>query len=67
VKDVGHSVKCAEDVGAKLQIGEVVLKHLKEAQKEGRPLDSSSLYGVLRREAGLDFETDFVKTRDGIQ
>ncbi|KAI6778551.1 6-phosphogluconate dehydrogenase family protein [Emericellopsis cladophorae] len=67
VKDVGHGVKCAEDVGAKLHIGEIVLAHLKEARKEERPLDSSSLYGVLRREAGLDFATDFVEKRDGVQ
>ncbi|ETS76657.1 hypothetical protein PFICI_12044 [Pestalotiopsis fici W106-1] len=30
-----------------------------------RPLDSTSLFGVVRQESGLDFETDFVKERDG--
>ena len=64
LKDVGHGVRCAESVGAKLHVGEVALGHLEEASQESRPLDSSSLYGVLRRQAGLDFETDFVKERD---
>ena len=29
-----------------------------------RALDSSSLYGVVRQDAGLDFRTDLVKKRD---
>lgn len=68
VKDVGHGVKCAGDVGVRLEIGEVVLGHLREADRyaveEKRKLDSSSLYGVVRRDAGLDFETELVKERD---
>ena len=30
----------------------------------GRTLDSSSLYGIVRRDAGLAFETKLVKERD---
>uniref|UniRef100_A0A8H7NCA8 6-phosphogluconate dehydrogenase NADP-binding domain-containing protein n=1 Tax=Bionectria ochroleuca TaxID=29856 RepID=A0A8H7NCA8_BIOOC len=67
LKDVAHGVRCAEDAGARLHVGELALKHLQEASREERPLDSSSLYGVLRRQAGLDFESDFVKERDGAQ
>lgn len=65
LKDVSHGVKCAEAAGARLHVAEVALGHLEEASREERPLDSSSMYGVLRRQAGLDFETDLVKERDG--
>lgn len=59
----------AQDVGVKLEIGDVVLNHLKQAKEYsdehgGRPLDSSSLYGVNRTKAGLNFANDFVKARD---
>lgn len=68
LKDVGHGITCADQAGAKLEVAEVALKHLKEASEfskdQGRPLDSSSMYGVLRRQAGLSFETDHVKERD---
>lgn len=30
----------------------------------GRPLDSSSGYGIIRQDSGLDFENTFVKERD---
>lgn len=69
VKDVGHGVSVAEENGCRLPVGETVLEHLKRAQQvgadKGRALDSSSLYGVLREDAGLDFESDAVKRRDG--
>lgn len=69
LKDVGHGIDCAREAGADLPVGEVVQKHLQGAKQvsdaEGRPLDSSSMYGVLRRQAGLDFKTDLVKRRDG--
>lgn len=69
LKDVGHGITCAREAGAKLPVGDVVQKHLREAKEvsdtDGRPLDSSSMYGVLRTQAGLDFETDLVKRRDG--
>lgn len=69
LKDVGHGIACAREAGADLPVGKVVQKHLEAAKEvsdaEGRPLDSSSMYGVLRRQAGLDFQTDLVKQRDG--
>lgn len=69
IKDVGHGIACAEQAGAKLKVAEVALDHLKRAKKHadedgGRPLDSSSMYGIIRQDAGLDFETDLVKKRD---
>jgi 3-hydroxyisobutyrate dehydrogenase-like beta-hydroxyacid dehydrogenase len=69
LKDVGHGISVAADSGARLEVAEVALGHLKEAARHGetrgRALDSSSMYGVLRAQAGLDFESDFVKKRDG--
>ena len=68
IKDVGHGIALAEQSGTKLEVAEVAIKHLKDAKKfsdeEGRPLDSSSMYGIIRKEAGIDFETDLVKERD---
>lgn len=68
LKDVGHGISCAGEAGLALPVGDVALGHLQEAKRysdaEGRPLDSSSMYGVLRRQAGLSFETDLVKQRD---
>lgn len=69
VKDVGLGIDSAERVGARLGVAEVAMKHLKEAQsygqKEGRKIDSSGLYGAVRMEGGLEFETELVKRRDG--
>ncbi|KAK2016123.1 NAD(P)-binding protein [Colletotrichum eremochloae] len=71
LKDVGHGIDCAEKAGAHLKVGETVLEHLKEAKSfseaERRQLDSSSIYGVLRAESGLPFETLFVRERDGFE
>ncbi|RGP79021.1 oxidoreductase yfjr [Fusarium longipes] len=68
IKDVGHGIALAEQSGTKLEVAEVAIKHLKDAKKfsdsEKRPLDSSSMYGILRTESGLTFETDLVKERD---
>ncbi|KAF4982097.1 hypothetical protein FZEAL_2203 [Fusarium zealandicum] len=68
LKDVGHGIACAEQAGARLEVAEVALKHLEEAsnfsKEEARPLDSSSMYGIIRKEAGLSFETALVKGRD---
>lgn len=69
LKDVGHGIQCAQDSGMRLPVGEMVLQHLQEAkafsEEKGRALDSSSMYGILRKQAGLKFETDLVKNRDG--
>ncbi|KAE8414954.1 NAD binding domain of 6-phosphogluconate dehydrogenase-domain-containing protein [Aspergillus pseudocaelatus] len=68
LKDVGHSIDCADSTGTRLKVAEVALDHLKRAntysEQEGRPLDSSAMYGIIRQDAGLDFENDFVKKRD---
>ncbi|KAL3421252.1 3-hydroxyisobutyrate dehydrogenase, mitochondrial 1 [Phlyctema vagabunda] len=68
IKDVGHGITCGQNVGVKLEVAEVALNHLREAKKfsesqSDRPLDSSSMYGILRQNAGLDFESDIVKGR----
>ncbi|KAE8369018.1 3-hydroxyisobutyrate dehydrogenase [Aspergillus caelatus] len=67
VKDVGLGVSCAENAEASLPVADVILKHYDEACQYGerneRALDSSSMYGVLRTHAGLDFESDRVKER----
>lgn len=69
LKDVRHGITCAEQAGTNLEVAEIALGHLQEAnrfsEERGRVLDSSSMYGVLRTRAGLDFETEVVKTRDG--
>ncbi|KUJ23758.1 NAD(P)-binding protein [Mollisia scopiformis] len=69
IKDVGHGINCAQSAGARLKVGEIALGHLEEAKKysegqEQRPLYSSSLYGIIRQDAGLDFESEFVEARD---
>lgn len=68
LKDVGHGIQCAHDNGMRLPVGEMVLEHLQEAKafsdEQCRALDSSSMYGVLRKQAGLEFETALVKDRD---
>ncbi|KAF4446200.1 putative oxidoreductase yfjR [Fusarium austroafricanum] len=68
MKDVGHGIALAEQSGTRMDVAEVAIKHLKEAKQfsdaEGRSLDSSSLYGIIRKEAGLPFETDLIKERD---
>jgi 3-hydroxyisobutyrate dehydrogenase-like beta-hydroxyacid dehydrogenase len=68
IKDVGHGIALAEQSGSRLEVAEIAIKHLNDAKKfsdaEERPLDSSSMYGILRKEAGLSFETDLVKERD---
>lgn len=66
---MGHGIKCAQSAGTRLKVVEIALEHPEEAKKYSdsqgqRPLDSSSLYGVIRRDAGLDFESVFVKERN---
>jgi 3-hydroxyisobutyrate dehydrogenase-like beta-hydroxyacid dehydrogenase len=69
LKDVGHGVDCAQQSGVSLKVGNIALANLKKAKvysdnNGGRALDSSSLYGVVREDSGLDFRTDLVKKRD---
>ncbi|KAI6082083.1 NAD binding domain of 6-phosphogluconate dehydrogenase-domain-containing protein [Hypoxylon rubiginosum] len=70
LKDVGHGIDCAKQVDVELKVANAALENLNKAKKwsdenGGRKLDSSSLYGVVRQDAGLDFRTDLVKKRDG--
>lgn len=66
IKDARHALNCAKGVGAKLDMSETALNHMIKAQQlhSGRPLDSSSMYGAIREEAGLDFFTELCKKRD---
>ena len=69
IKDARHAINCAKAVGTKLPVSELALSHMLEAKEFGecdgeRPLDSSSMYGALRKNAGLDFYTDLIKQRD---
>lgn len=68
LKDVGHGIDCAKEAETVLPVGELALEHLQEAKafsdQQKRPLDSSSMYGVLRRLAGLSFQTELVIERD---
>lgn len=69
IKDVGHGIACARNVGVNLDVADLVMELLGEAKQFGaaeqRSLDSTGLYGALRQRAGLDFESDVVKKRDG--
>ncbi|KAI0195553.1 hypothetical protein EV127DRAFT_450913 [Xylaria flabelliformis] len=69
LKDVGHGVDSAKQAGVSLKVGNTALGHLERAkmysEENGkRPLDSSSLYGVVRQDSGLDFRTESVQKRD---
>lgn len=77
IKDVGHGIRIAEQESVSLPAGQVTYEGLqkakqwatsegrKDASDQPRRLDSTSLFGIVRKESGLDFETDFVKGRDG--
>ncbi len=68
IKDVDHGIESAKSLGLRLKIAELTMEHLREAKEwgdgQGRWLDSSAVYGVVRREAGLEFETEIVKARN---
>jgi 3-hydroxyisobutyrate dehydrogenase-like beta-hydroxyacid dehydrogenase len=69
LKDVGHGVDSAKQAAMSLKVANIAFEHLKRAKvysdKNGqRPLDSSCLYGIVRQDSGLDFQTEFVKKRD---
>ena len=71
IKDVGIGLDVAKGNGIRLDIGELSMKAMHEAKKygdeKGRELDSHSVFGVVRKEAGLDFENEAVKERDGLE
>ncbi|KAJ5788283.1 hypothetical protein N7457_003273 [Penicillium paradoxum] len=69
IKDVQHGITAAEDAGMRLKVAEVAVENMLRAKgfsdaHGSRPLDSSSGYGIIRQDAGLDFENAFVKERD---
>ncbi|KZF19602.1 6-phosphogluconate dehydrogenase [Xylona heveae TC161] len=69
LKDVRHALRVASENGTTLDALEAALKHMQRAKAfadslGGRPLDSSSMYGAIRRDAGLDFFSDAIKARD---
>jgi 3-hydroxyisobutyrate dehydrogenase-like beta-hydroxyacid dehydrogenase len=68
LKDADHAIECAAAVGTRLPVGEVVLDNLRRAkvfsQEQDRQLDSAASYGIIRCDAGLDFDNEFVKKRD---
>lgn len=69
VKDVGLVVDCAKKADMRLPTAEIIMENFSDAQKysqeHSRSLDSSSMYGVLRQQAGLPFESATVIDRDG--
>ncbi|CAG8428311.1 unnamed protein product [Penicillium salamii] len=69
IKDVQHGITSAENSRTRLKVAEVALENMMRAKAFSeahgdRPLDSSSGYGTIRQDAGLDFESPFVKERD---
>jgi len=67
-KDAGHAMALAKECGARLEVVELMDKHLKTAKEVGgenmdiryfdwdvEKTDRSSTYGTLRKEAGLKF------------
>jgi len=55
-KDANHAVNLADEVGVDLQIVKVARAHLEELEKEAGPTgDLPGIYGVVRKESGLDF------------
>lgn len=66
MKDARHALNCAKVAGTRLEVSEIALAHMTKASEfaVGRPLDSSSMYGAIRMDAGLDFFTGLCKERD---
>jgi 3-hydroxyisobutyrate dehydrogenase-like beta-hydroxyacid dehydrogenase len=69
MKDSRHALNCANVAGTRLQVSKVALGNMEKAaefgvKQGGRPLDSSSMYGTIRQDAGLDFFTDLCKEMD---
>lgn len=71
IKDVQHGITAAEDAGMRLKVAEIALENMVRAKNYsdahgGRPLDSSSGYGIIRQDAGLEFENTLIKERDSL-
>ena len=59
MKDARHALKYTNDAGTRFEDLEVALAHMETASKLAasigrRPMDSASMYGALRQDAGLD-------------
>jgi 3-hydroxyisobutyrate dehydrogenase-like beta-hydroxyacid dehydrogenase len=72
IKDVGHGLDVAKAVGMELKLGELSMGAMEEAkvigEERGRKLDSTSVYGIVRQRAGLEFESEgVVEKRDANQ
>lgn len=68
IKDVQHGVDLARSKGMRLDVGEAYVEAAREAKQwsneNSRALDSSSVFGVVRKRAGLGFENEVVQERD---
>lgn len=64
IKDARHALNCAEKAGCTLDVNKVALRHMEQALETypDRPLDSSSMYGIIRKEGSLDFFNDSYKS-----
>lgn len=63
-KDAGHAISIAQAHGTRIPTLETALARLTTAREyAGESLDSSSVYGVARMEAGLSFWSE--KSRQG--
>merc|ERR1711981_372734 len=58
-KDARHAMKLASDAGCRMRDVEVADAHLAEVKEhQGAKGDIASIYGAVRKEAGLEFETN---------
>ena len=58
-KDARHAMKLAKDAGCRMRDVEVADAHLAEVKEhQGARGDIASIYGAVRKEGGLKFETD---------
>ncbi|THV78181.1 3-hydroxyisobutyrate dehydrogenase [Aureobasidium pullulans] len=65
IKDANYALAIAEDKGVKLPATEIANKNMKAARDEhGEVLDCASMYGTLRKEAGLNFFNDKSRQSD---
>lgn len=68
IKDVQHGIDLAKSKGMRLDVAEAYVDAAKEAKEwsneNGRALDSSSVFGIVRERAGVAFESVVVRERD---
>ncbi|THW35195.1 3-hydroxyisobutyrate dehydrogenase [Aureobasidium pullulans] len=67
IKDANYALAIAEEKGVKLPATEIANKNMKAARDEhGEVLDCASMYGTLRKEAGLNFFNDKSRQSDDV-